>query len=98
MDFSPGYAVYVIGQVFVPLSSGVKISVSPRKYVPPRIITVTGLVRERFALSRRTASLALAIVAKGPSVFCLFGSGNLPDQELFPFVATKKVALGFLFD
>jgi len=46
---------------------------------------------------RRTAFLALEIVAKGPSVFCLFGAGNLPDQELFPFVATKNAATGFLF-
>jgi hypothetical protein len=41
--------------------------------------------------------MALSIVAKGPSVFSLFGSGSLPDQELFPLVATKNVASGVLF-
>src|SRR5580658_8996355 len=48
-----------------------------------------GLFRRRFC----TAIWALAMEAKGPSVFWELGAGRVPLQESLPSTATKKFAV-----
>lgn len=57
----------------------------------PRINAAMFLFGTPF-FNSRVASQALASVVKGRSVLALLGAGDLPDQTLFPFVATENSA------